>query len=286
MSSIQRAYQNLFTFISKNPVYLVCSIIYYVFAVWFIGGFMWWAWVFFALIYIISLGVAFSPLGETLLRLFNRVRRLETAREKQYLRPIFQEVYDKAKTVNPELGKIELHIIDTMSVNACALGQHTIAVTKGAMKPFSEEELKAILTHEIAHILNMDTMALIYTMIGNGIFSVLISIVKVVYWLMGKIETLRPYVDVADKLFEGMTFAFLFLMQIALAVSDRKAEKRADEYTITLGYGEDMVEALYLLEEISLDGGEGIIQKLLASHPRVTRRIENLEVRLGVQDGK
>jgi heat shock protein HtpX len=65
-----------------------------------------------------------------------------------------------------------------MSVNACAMGKHTIAVTKGAMKTFSEEELKAILSHEVAHILNMDTMALIYTMIGNGIFTAIIVMVK------------------------------------------------------------------------------------------------------------
>ncbi|MDR1410120.1 MAG: M48 family metalloprotease [Oscillospiraceae bacterium] len=284
MQAIQKIYRDLFTFIRKNPVYLVCSLIYYLVAVWWFG-FQWWAWVFIAIIYILSLGVAFSPLGETLLRLFNRVRRLETAREKQYLHPIFQEVYDKAKVNNPELGKIELHIIDTMSVNACAMGKHTIAVTKGAMQTFSEDELKAILTHEIAHILNMDTMALIYTLIGNGIFSVLISIVKIVYWLMSKIEQLESFVQIADGIFSTITTAFLFLMQIALAVSDRKAERRVDEYTITLGYGEDMVEALYLLEKISLEGGGGIIQKLLASHPRVTSRIENLEVRLGLQVG-
>ncbi|MDR1408981.1 MAG: M48 family metalloprotease [Oscillospiraceae bacterium] len=133
-----------------------------------------------------------------------------------------------------------------MSVNACALGQHT---TKGAMKTFSEEELKAILSHEVAHILNMDTMALIYTMIGNGIFTAIIVMVKTVYWLVSKIEQLENAVRIADGIFSAITTAFFFLMQIALAVSDRKAERRADEYATTLGYGEDMVEALYLLEE-------------------------------------
>jgi len=122
-------------------------------------------------------------------------------------------------------------------------------------------------------------------MIGNGIFTAIIVIVKAVYWLMSRFEALERYVMLADGIFNAVTTAFLFLLQIALAVNDRKAERRADEYTIKLGYGEDMVEALYLLEEISLQGGEGIIQKLLARHPRVTRRIENLEVLLGIQDG-
>jgi hypothetical protein len=39
--------------------------------------------------------------------MFNFVRRLETAKEKQYLRPLFQEVYSKAKANNPELGKVD-----------------------------------------------------------------------------------------------------------------------------------------------------------------------------------
>jgi len=56
--------------------------------------------------------------------------------------------------------------------------------------------------------------------------------------------------------------------------------------TITLGYGEDMVEALYLLEKINLGGDKSIIEKLLARHPRVTARIENLEIKLGIQEAE
>ena len=46
-----------------------------------------------------------------------------------------------------------------------------------------------------------------------------------------------------------------------------------------------MVVALYLLEKISLSGNKSIVDKPLASHPRVTSRIENLEVRLRIQAG-
>jgi heat shock protein HtpX len=282
MDPIEKLLHDFRRFRDRNPLYLICSLIYYLVAVWWFGW-RWWAWVGFALVYMLSLGVVFSPLGEKLLRLFSHVRRLETAKEKNYLRPLFGEVYAAAKANNPELGAVDIYVIDSMTVNACAIGQHTIAVTKGAIHTFSEDELKAVLTHEVAHILNMDAIALIYTMIGNGIFTTLIVTVKLVYWLLGKLEFLRPAVSIAETLFDGLVFFFLFLMQIVLAVSDRKAERRADEYTIALGYGEDMIEALYLLEKISLSGDGGIIQKLLASHPRVTARIENLEIKLGVE---
>ena len=196
-------------------------------------------------------------------------------------------VYVKAKLKNPELEDgIKIYIIDSMTVNACAIGKHTVAVTKGAMQTFSEDELKAVLAHEIAHILNMDTIAVIYTMIGNGIFTFCIVLLKLIWWLISRIRALESGVRFVERIFDGLVFIFLFLVQIVLSISDRKSERRADEYTITLGYGEDMVDALYLLEKISLSGEKSIIEKLLASHPRVTARIEALEVKLGIQTGE
>ncbi len=38
-----------------------------------------------------------------------------------------------------------------------------------------------------------------------------------------------------------------------------------------------MIEALYLLEKISLGDNSNIIQKMTASHPRITLRIKHLE---------
>jgi heat shock protein HtpX len=113
-------------------------------------------------LYVVSLIVAFSPVAEKIMRLFNNVRPLEMKEEKDFLLPIFNEVLDKAKEQNPEEfadSNIELFIIDSMSVNACAIGKNTIAVTKGAMKTFSADELRGIFAHEIAHILNRDTIA-------------------------------------------------------------------------------------------------------------------------------
>ena len=61
---------------------------------------------------------------------------------------------------------------------------------------------------------------------------------------------------------------------------------RTDQYPAALGCGENMVDALYLIQKMSLNGEKRIMKKLLVSHPRVTSRIEALEVRLGIQDGK
>ncbi|MDR1410525.1 MAG: M48 family metalloprotease [Oscillospiraceae bacterium] len=86
------------------------------------------------------------------------------------------------------------------------------------------------------------------------------------------------------RVYEEWIAAFLFLMQITMSLNSRKSEKRADMLAVDLGYGESMVESLYLLEKINLGGEGSVIQRLLASHPRVTARIERLEVVLGIQD--
>ncbi|MCL2336203.1 MAG: M48 family metalloprotease [Firmicutes bacterium] len=282
MYFVKRIYHDFMRFVDRNPIYLACSVVYYLVMVWLFGwkgqGFFT-----FAIIYILSLFVAFSPLGEKLLRLFNHIRRLESAREKEYLRPLFQEVYKKAQRKNPELPEIDLYIIDSMIVNSCAIGKHTVAVTKGAMHTFSEAELKAVLAHEIAHILNMDTAALIYAMVGNGIFSAIILVFKMICWLISLLWNGRAKRGFIERMADRIVFVFMFLMTMAMAASDRKAEHRADVYTIKLGYGEDMVEALYLLEKINLSPDKTITEKLQASHPRITARLEYLEQRLGIQ---
>ena len=48
-------------------------------------------------------------------------------------------------------------------------------------------------------------------------------------------------------------------------------------FSYAIGYDDDMIEALYLLEKISLGDNSTIIQKMIASHPRITLRIKKLE---------
>jgi len=281
MDDLTRITSSFFDFARKNPIYLLCSFVYYLLSVW-VFAWQWWAFFLVAIIYAIAMCIAFSALGEWMMRTFNHVRRLETAEEKNHLRPLFKEVYKKAKAANPELGEIKLFMIDSMTVNACALGNHTIAVTKGAMSTFPEDELKAILAHEIAHILNRDTAATLYALIGNGIFMLLILPLKLFFAFVRISDGFERLGAICEVILAAIIGAFLFVMNLATSVNSRTAERRADEYTLTLGYGESMVEALYLLEKLSLGGEGSVIKKLLASHPRVTVRIERLETALGV----
>jgi len=213
--------------------------------------------------YVISLFIAFTPLGEKILRFFEHVRKIETKREKEYLLPLFEEVYTYAKQRNPELKNVQLCIIDKITVNAHALGKRTIAVTKGAIEAFSPEELKAIMAHEIAHIVHGDTMARLYISVGNGLFTAFVLVSQAFIFLAELIEKIASkkktsfsvawvFIMIIKLLFLLILFVVQFLMKFVMSLSNRRSEFRADRYAYELGYGEQLVEAFYLMEKIQL----------------------------------
>lgn len=275
------SFRFLLDFWKHNPAYLICTVCYFFICNAFINhSFL------LLLVYIISLLIGFSPLGEKLLRILSHVRPLETKQETEYLQPLFDEVCILAKKNNKnKLPHIEICVIDNMTVNAMALGRHTIAVTKGAMNTFTEDELKAVIAHEIAHILYGNTIASLYVLIGNGVFSVLVLFARVclflIDWLksalVGKRGLISFFLSLLQLLFELNILILNFGLQVILTANQRKNEFQADRFSYSIGYDTDMIEALYLLEKISLGDNSSIIQKMTASHPRVTLRIKKLE---------
>ena len=277
----------LLLFFKSNYLYLICSFLYFILSGFLLGG-RWWSFFFCFLFYIISIFTALSPVGEWLMRVINNVRPVETREEKDYLFPLFDDAYNTAKENFPGLPKVKLFIQDTMAVNACAINTHTVAVTKGAISTFSEEELKGVLFHEFAHIYYGHTTVKTFAIVGNGFLSVFVLIARVCYWLFDMIND--PYknkntvnaffalVSTLGKLFfEIIIFAFTFLFNLAFAVNNRGGEYVADRFAHKNGYGEDLISALYLLQKMSLGEDSKLVTRMLASHPRISKRIMTLE---------
>lgn len=284
IDDIERSIHFIFLFWKNNPIYLFCSLFYYVISSLLLGGTA-KSFLIVLVIYAISLIIGFSSLGEKLLRLLNRVRPLETKRETEYLQPLFDEVYLRAKGKFKMLRSIEVCVIDNMTVNAMALGRRTIAITKGALQTFTEEELKAVIGHEIAHLVHGDTMATMYAIIGNGIFSVFVLVARLFLllldWVQNTFNGKRGFLSILMLLlklyFDFSIWILNFGLQVILSINSRKNEFKADMFSYVIGYDSNMIEALYLLEKISLGDNSTIIQKMIASHPRITLRIKNLE---------
>ena len=69
----------------------------------------------------------------------------------------------------------KLKVIETPALNAFASGindkTYTVTVTRGLLETLDEQELEAVLAHEMTHIANRDVRLLIVSVIFVGIFS-------------------------------------------------------------------------------------------------------------------
>jgi heat shock protein HtpX len=68
-----------------------------------------------------------------------------------------------------------LQTIDTLALNAYASGlregQYAVAVTRGLLDTLGDDELEAVLAHELTHIRNRDTQLMVIAVIFAGIFA-------------------------------------------------------------------------------------------------------------------
>lgn len=219
-----------------------------------------------------------------------RCQAPETSREKEYLLPLFDSVYEDAKALYPDLPRIKIFIVDSLSINACAIGKHTIAVTQGAIDTFSSEELKAVIAHEFSHIYNRDTHMKMLNRVGNGLFSIYILFVDLFLKIFSLffIDLDDPDTKHASGLFQALFLCLRFVLNLSVIVTlfagnvllsgnERKNELRADKFAHEIGHGEGLIDALYLLQKMSLGENMRFVERMQQDHPRVSKRIEKLE---------
>ena len=222
-----------------------------------------------------------SPLAETLLRKLEDVRHIATNKEKERLYPVFNEVYARVKKNHKMISdNIELFLVDTAKIEAFALCKNTIAISKGVMETFTDEEIKAILTHEFAHLIKGDAQVKSLIYFGTSVFTTgAVIAYKLIEWITimlgdGIVSSLLKLVNLVIYGFLTITVKLLCL---AVTGSDRRLEYKADAYTVNLGYGKAMTSGLYLTQSMEIADKKQFSKRIMESHPRTAYRIERLE---------
>ena len=237
-----------------------------------------------AIIYAISISLALCPIGEYILRFILGARCPATQKEVELLLPLFDEVYQSVQEEKPSINSgIQIFITNEMAVNACAFGRKSIAITQGALEVMNEDEIKGVLAHEFGHIAHGDTKALLLQNIGNGLFSIIIAIIRLGFRLIkGLVRSsdwivLRMVAVMLEFTFNVLIFIILFIGDLILSLNSRKSEYLADGFAYRIGFGINLINALYLLKQMDMGGKMSIKERLLSSHPYLSDRIARLE---------
>jgi heat shock protein HtpX len=197
-----------------------------------------------------------------------------------------------------------LRIIETDGLNAFATGLHkgnySVTVTRGLMNALTDEELEAVLAHELTHIRNADVRLLIIAVIFVGIFSFVgeLAFRGLRFGSYGGGSSRRSSSS-SDRGGGGAIIAIIVALAIigiayALAIVIRFALSRRREYLADAGAVEltknpdAMISALQKISgnaavnapsevrEMFIENPHSDFASIFATHPPIEKRIEVL----------
>ncbi|NGM88843.1 protease HtpX [Parapusillimonas sp. SGNA-6] len=190
------------------------------------------------------------------------------------------------------IGRPEVAIYDG-EPNAFATGafknDSLVAVSTGLLDSMTEEEVAAVLAHEVAHVANGDMVTL--TLIQGVVNTFVVFLARVVGYLVDRV-VFKNDRDIGAGYYITVIvceIAFGVLASILVAWFSRQREYRADAGSAhLLGSREPMIRALARLGGLQpgelpkafqahgISGGRSI-SALFASHPPITARIHALQ---------
>src|SRR5262249_2949014 len=208
----------------------------------------------------------------------------------------------------------KLKITEDTALNAYATGlnqsQYTIAVTRGLLERLDDDEIEAVLAHELTHIRNGDVKLLVTAVILAGIISFFGEITFRMMFNSGSSgRTWRSSSSSSDRKGGGgamaailialaiIAIAWLFSIVIRFALS-RSREYLADAGAVELTKNPDaMIMALRKIEnrgelrsatsavmEMCFDNPHSGFADLFSTHPAIDKRVEALVKTAGGRD--
>jgi heat shock protein HtpX len=233
------------------------------------------------IIYVISVIIAFSPLGEWVLCVMVGARKMTRVDMRIRIIPLLELVYNKGKRKTPALtNKITLKVIYAPEPNAYAIGRKTICITEGLFG-LPDDVIQGILAHEVAHLALRHNEIQLLIGGGNFIITILLLIIKLVYTIIAAFSLITGYrrrsfgTAVVGLFFAGFIWVWTKFCLLFLMKSMRECEYEADKYAAELGYGFALARGLDAIG--TSEPQESFLKALYSTHPNTHDRIGRLQ---------
>lgn len=257
-----------------------------------------------ALTYFIVLSISLSPIGEWILRIKFRCKKIKDPRMKARIYPLFDEVYSAARKKSPAIsGSVKVFVQYSKTPNAFAVGRRSVCVTTGLLKR-PDVEIKGIMGHEFGHLAHKDTDLNLVVNIASWMTNIVfLGVWFVVFAVRIVLKIIALFVsvvslgsasfvsDIFNIVVDVIAFLGVYLLQklwliignLLLMARSRGAEYQADKFSFELGYKEGLMSFFYALPDSS-KGRRNPFKRVIkalatvgATHPQTWKRIKALE---------
>ena len=261
----------------------------------------WYAWA--AGIAITTAAIAFFGLGDWVVKLAVRMRK-PTIVEQRIIEPAFDIVLaainEKFK-LNYTINSFKIYVHEAPEVNAFAFGKNSLCFFSGVLESTTQEELLAIVAHELGHIWRQDShlsMVFYWLVLIPDFFKNLFGFVSKASTQQNKLDK-KHYQDAKGNVITQNTTSakgaslnilifVLFPTVIAYIVSvfplqfgeiditkNKFNEKRADLFACILGFSDGLYKFLENLSQYSYQTHH-VIEKF-ETHPSPRERMGYVE---------
>lgn len=216
-------------------------------------------------------------------------------------------LYARLEALQAELDvtDVSVHVARLDAPNALAVGTANggvLVLDRGLFRILTAEELAAVIAHELAHLESRDGLVqtLGYTLIrtAGGVLYLLLfpfgfvvgGLLRAMAWLRGETpRSISGHLAVVQLRVAQFVILLLFVLTLALRAHSRRREYAADDRAVdATGRPIALARALVKIERAAtpnwgtlsplyIHGDEnGLLTRLLATHPSMAERIERL----------
>lgn len=251
---------------------------------------------------IILYALALTPVVDWYYRIILNLREPNEMEAKR-LKRVWNMVTSGAKKAGITIKEsIRLYISDEEGLNALATGTRTIAVHRQLLSNYiTDEEIAGALAHELAHHIHGDTICLLMSMQGTVIFGGIRFVIKIVFWIAGKLMAMVAAVlgfmatdgnldegigwwkiinYIMDKIYwiiDWLLTRVAYLETMCFRFFGRQQEFAADEFGGMVGYANGLIMLFGKFPEENKINKLSIEYLLYGTHPPTAERIARLQ---------
>ncbi|MGL4974927.1 MAG: M48 family metallopeptidase, partial [Bosea sp. (in: a-proteobacteria)] len=190
----------------------------------------------------------------------------------------------------------KLAIVESDALNAFASGvnekQYTVSVTTGLMAQLNDQEIEAVLAHELTHIRNGDVKLMVIAIVIAGVISLIGEIVFRMFGRVGGGSSSRDNKGAGAMILIGFAIiavSWLLAVMVRLSLS-RSREYLADAGAVELTKNPDaMISALLKISgradiegvpsgvmDMCFENDPDDMADLFSTHPSIIKRVQAL----------